>query len=644
VTQVWNYSFTVPCALIMLTLVVFYFSRPHLPIRRSRTFLALLILQLLVMVFDVASSLADEHYSQVSDEALYFLNTAFFVLFLVRIFWFFLFTAVILCMHSRRFLLVAAIPLIAAEIIALSSPLSGAVFSLVDGAYRSGPLYYILYVCFFFYIALSIGLVVVLRNRLGKTELVGAIAYNIVLIAGNIVRFTFPYLLAMNTFCMVAIVIIFMEFLNPDLYLNNRGPSFNMRGFRLVLEDLADRGDYQMLGFVLKNYNYERSILGARQMDQVLGQVVRHLSDSYPGMLLFYLRSGRFALLRSGTTDWVAVREQIRDRFSKSWQTEQIDFSLNIGFRFSSVKSERRDPDGILADFLVGLDEARETAEYGAFDQEMLSDTETASQHVNVLRSLEHALNRNEVEVFFQPLVDAETREVVAAEALARIRDASGKIIEPGMFITLAEKSGYINLLGEQVLEKTCAFISAHDMDELGLRWINVNLSPIQCMQRDAAERIATVLERHGVPVQRVHLELTEESMIDYELLERQLIELKHRGFELSLDDFGSGYSNLTRVKHYPFNNIKIDMEVVWDYTHNHDELLPAIVHGLKQMGYTITAEGVETEAMAKSLTDIGVNTLQGYYFSKPLPPAGFVERYGAQRESSFGPSDGSAR
>ena len=631
-TQVWNYSFTVPCALIMLTLVAFYFSRPHLPIRRSRTFLALLILQLLVMVFDVASSLADEHYSQVSDTALYFLNTAFFVLFLVRIFWFFLFTADIVRMHSRRFLLVAAIPLVVAVVIALSSPFSGAMFYLEDGAYRSGPLYNILYVCFFFYIALSIGLVVVLRNRMGKTELVGAIGYNIVLIAGNIVRYTFPYLLAMNTFCVVAIVIIFMEFLNPDLYLNNRGPAFNMRGFRLVLEDLADRGDYQMLGFVLKNYNYERSILGVRQMDQVLGQVVRHLSDSYPGMLLFYLRSGRFALLRRGTTDWVEVRAQIRDRFSKSWQTEQIDFSLNIGFTFSSVKSEMRNPDSILADFLVGLDEARETAEYGAYDQEMLSDAETASQHVDVLRSLEHALNRNEVEVFLQPLVDAETRELVAAEALARIRDASGKIIEPGMFITLAEKSGYINLLGEQVLEKTCAFINSHDMEELGLRWINVNLSPIQCMQRDAAERIAAILERHEVPVQCVHLELTEESLIDYELLERQLIELKRRGFELSLDDFGSGYANLTRVKHYPFNNIKIDMEVVWDYARDHDELLPAIVHGLRKMGYSITAEGVETQAMAQSLTDIGVNYLQGFYFSEPLPPAEFVERCGAQR------------
>ena len=630
-TQVWNYSFTVPCALIMLTLVIFYFSRPHLPIRRSRTFLSLLILQLLVMVFDVASSLADEHYSQVPDAALYFLNTAFFVLFLARIFWFFLFTAVIVRMHSRRFLLVAAIPLVAAVVIALSSPLSGAVFYLEDGAYRSGPFYYILYVCFFFYIALSMGLAAVLRNRMRKTEFAGAILYNLVLIAGNIVRFTFPYLLAMNTFCVVAILIIFLEFLNPDLYLTNRSPAFNMRGFRLVLEDMAGRKDYQMLGFVLKNYYYERSILGASQMDQVFAQVVRHLSETHPDMLLFYLRSGRFVLLRSGTTDWVAIREQIRDRFSKSWQTGQIDLSLNIGFTFAAVKSEIKDPESILTDFLVGLDEARETAEYGALDQEALPDAETVSLHVDTLRSLERALNQNEVEVFFQPLVDAETHELVAAEALARIRDASGKIIEPGMFIALAEKSGHINLLGEQVLEKTCAFINSHDMETLGLRWINVNLSPIQCMQRDTAERIAAILERHKVPVQRIHLELTEESMINYELLERQLFELKRRGFELVLDDYGSGYSNLTRVKHYPFNNIKIDMEVVWDYSRDHDEILPAIVHGFKQMGYSVTAEGVETEAMAKSLADIGVNNLQGFYFSKPLPPAEFVERYGTQ-------------
>jgi len=627
--QVWNYSFTVPCALLMATLLAFYFSRPRLPINLNRTFLGLLALQLLVMVFDVGSSLADENYTRFSPEALYALNMAFFILFHLRILWFYRFTLDILHEQSRPFRVATALPCIIACLVTLSSPLTGAVFSIQGGAYQSGPLYRILYVCFFFYILLSIVMLGVRGRRLQKSELASAIAFNLVLAAGNVVRFLFPYLLAMNTFCMVAIVIIYLEFLNPDLYLTNRGPAFNMRGFRLVMANLPERRECQMLGFVLKNYNYERSILGAGQMDEVLGQVVQHITRTFPGTLLFYLRSGRFALVRTAPTDWENVRDQIHERFGQSWQTEHIDLSLNIGFAFSTVEAGAKDSESAVTNLLIALDEARDASDREtSLSTTIPRSNQVVSQHVSVLHSLELALDQDGVEVFLQPLVDSASREIVAAEALARIRDTSGEIIPPSAFIPLAEKSGYINLLGDQVLEKTCRFIGSHNMDALGLRWINVNLSPIQCMQHDIAERIIPVLQRFQVPARLVHLELTEQSMIDYSLLESQLLALRQSGFELSLDDFGTGYSNLARVKHYPFTNIKIDMGVVWDYTRHRDDLLPAIIQGFHQMGFSITAEGIEDQATAEALTSIGVDYLQGFFFCEPLPAEEFVKRY----------------
>ena len=162
----------------------------------------------------------------------------------------------------------------------------------------------------------------------------------------------------------------------------------------------------------------------------------------------------------------------------------------------------------------------------------------------------------------------------------------------------------------------------------------NVNLSPLQCMRPDLRERYTAILERYGVAPERIHLEITEQSVGDNSLVEQQISELRAGGFLFSLDDYGSGYSNLTRVKRYPFVNIKLDMEVVWDYFRDRDELLPTLVRAFKDMRYSVTAEGIETAAMADAMVEIGCDFLQGYYFSQPLPVEQFAEKY-APRENT---------
>ena len=117
------------------------------------------------------------------------------------------------------------------------------------------------------------------------------------------------------------------------------------------------------------------------------------------------------------------------------------------------------------------------------------------------------------VEVFLQPIVDSRSHRIVSAEALARLRNEDGELIPPGLFIPIAEKNGNINLLGEQVLRKVCEFIRDHDVRSMGLHWININLSPIQCMHSNLPRLISSILEEYGVSSDMIHLEITEESM-----------------------------------------------------------------------------------------------------------------------------------
>ena len=125
-----------------------------------------------------------------------------------------------------------------------------------------------------------------------------------------------------------------------------------------------------------------------------------------------------------------------------------------------------------------------------------------------------------------------------------------------------------------------------------------------------------------------LHLEITEESMIDYALLQSQIQLMTSVGFKFVLDDYGKGYSNVSRLKKCPFINVKLDMEIVWDYFKTNDAIVPMLIRSFKDMGFSVTAEGIETEEMALRMRDLGCDYLQGYYFSKPLPADEFAKKY----------------
>lgn len=129
-----------------------------------------------------------------------------------------------------------------------------------------------------------------------------------------------------------------------------------------------------------------------------------------------------------------------------------------------------------------------------------------------------------------------------------------------------------------------------------------------------------------------IHLEITEESMAQRTELRVLMDDMNARGFRFAMDDYGSGYANASRLKELPFSNVKIDKGVVWNYFHEPDAVLPLTVQMLHGIGCTVTAEGVETEEMVDALEKMGVDYLQGYYFSKPIPADEFVKKYEADR------------
>ena len=622
-----NYSFLIPSLLILILIMGYYFFRPRLPIRLNRSFLAILTIDICTEIFEAISSRLNETCSEHAPWLLWLFGVLFFFFYFSRAYMFFVFTISILdargISRSRLHVFTPVVYYFCA-LLALTSPFTGWLFRVENG-YQKGPVYFLFYVCCVAYILFSQLAAIRHRKELTTHEFISISAIQVILLIGIVVRALVPNWLVMNTFCLMAIIVIFLSFLNPDLYMSERGYVYNLPAFQaLVSECVRRRRPCRILAFALQNYNEHREIFGGAQMDEALVAINRYLADSFRQMSPFYLRNGFYALVGQNLPDLDVLRDSISQRFASPWKTSNGELRMTVAFVEADTEILDCPADRLVNALFLSLDELGRASD--ADSSRSLTDSiEQITERLEIRRCLEHALDHDELEVFLQPIVDTVSGKRIAAEALVRLRDGQGKIIRPDLFITLAEREGYIARLGEQVLSKVCRFIHDHDMDAMGVRWINVNLSPLQFMSRDIPARFTAILRQYGVSTDRIHLEITEQSMIDFSLMRDQIMDLHSSGFEFALDDYGSGYSNLTRVRRYPFTNIKIDMEVVRNYYRDRDPLLPALIQAFKKMKFTITAEGIETADMAEAIKEIGCDYLQGYYFSRPVPMPEFA-------------------
>ena len=239
---------------------------------------------------------------------------------------------------------------------------------------------------------------------------------------------------------------------------------------------------------------------------------------------------------------------------------------------------------------------------------------------------LRRALERDELELYYQPLVDLDQRSIVAVEALVRWRHPQRGIVLPGAFVPVAEESGLIVPLGRWVLREACRQLARWTADPLiDLPCLTVNLSGRQLAEASLPEELDEILRQTGVPPERLGLELTESVLMEETSSPTAVLQdLKELGVRLMLDDFGTGYSSLNHVKRFPIEAIKVDREfcagVVEDEGDRH--ILRAIVSMASAMDVAVVAEGVESAEQARWLRHLGIGLVQGYAFGRPMPAA----------------------
>jgi EAL domain-containing protein (putative c-di-GMP-specific phosphodiesterase class I) len=237
--------------------------------------------------------------------------------------------------------------------------------------------------------------------------------------------------------------------------------------------------------------------------------------------------------------------------------------------------------------------------------------------------ALHDAIARNEIELHYQPQVNLASGEIVGMEALARWRHPQFGMVSPSVFIPLAEETGLIGPIGAWVLHEACRQNKAWQDEGLPPLRVAVNLSARQFWQRDIADVVAKTLAETGLASRFLELEITESMLMqDVSATIGIMQQLKKIGISFSLDDFGTGHSSLSYLKRFPIETLKIDQSFVRDIPHDKDDsaIVAAIIAMSSALGIKVIAEGVETLEQFAFLCAQKCTSMQGYYFSKPLP------------------------
>ena len=253
---------------------------------------------------------------------------------------------------------------------------------------------------------------------------------------------------------------------------------------------------------------------------------------------------------------------------------------------------------------------------------------EEVYQEKKVERLIVDALEHNRVDTFYQPIYSTEQGRFTTAEALVRIRDEDGRLVPPGIFIEVAEKKGLILQLGERVFENVCQFIQQENIEKYGLEYIEVNLSVVQCAYEKLAEVFIHYMKKYNVNPKQINLEITESaSLTAKQNLVRNMEMLMDYGVRFSLDDFGTGQSNLNYIIEMPVDIVKFDRSMILSYFENGKAkyVMDAAMHMIHGMDLKIVSEGIETKEQFETMEYLGINYIQGYYFSKPLSRNDFI-------------------
>ena len=485
-----------------------------------------------------------------------------------------------------------------------------------DGYFTYGTSVFLVYIFAIIHILSIVAVIIICRKKISKRRRFAVGLWVTLWIAAAVVQYLNNRLLVVGFASAIGMLIIFIIMENPESYRDRRTGCFNSYALSEFSHRLFEtKSKFGLLEIRLKGSESDDD-------DSTESALKKAVSFAASHKELFVFRNVNNIIIISRDSALLKkYGDELLDILDKKGQLNKNRPSVFVEHGEDFIHMTE------LFQFLSFVNSSfTETT-----DRMYIADEKVINKYRErplIEQEITNALSENRVEVFLQPIFSNNKQKFTSAEALVRIRKTDGSLLPPDAFIPVAESSGQIVRLGERVFEKVCEFLKNTNAVELGIHYVEVNLSVVQCEMADLSDRLIAIIEKYGINANLINLEITESaSVTSRAVLLKNMQQLIEYGFTFSLDDFGKGQSNLMYVVEMPVSIIKLDydMSKAFFNTPKAKQVVRAVVSMAHGMNLKLVAEGIETKDEIDGMYNENIDYIQGYFYSKPLPMNEFL-------------------
>lgn len=519
--------------------------------------------------------------------------------------------------------LLAACPFLISMIVVAVGPLY--YYQGPEGSYSYGPMANTVYGSVIIYIGLMLYTLTKYKGKENRQKR-RAIEISVLMWAvAGILQSVNHNLLTSGLALVLSIYYIYYAFENPKNLVEVETGCHNKTAFSMMLDEYFQRGyEFVVLDIVfidmLKIYHSHGHEMGRRYVSEVASQM-----SSITKSIVFRSKGDTISMVirKSSEEELDQILRKMQKAVNVPVHLDNYHFLGKVHIdivncpKYASTSDDIYNIIDYMSDYV-----AEGAGMLVEVDEQILSSRERQLAIENILSE---ALLHEGFDVFYQPIYHPRERRFASAEALLRLKDKETiGFISPEEFIPIAERKGMITEIGNVVAMKVCRFMKEQNLPDKGVSYIEINLSGVQCAEKDLADNMKRILRRYEIDPSWIDFEVTETAAVDSgEILYENMCKLRENGSTFAMDDFGTGYSNLAQMAEVAYDFIKLDKSLIWPAFEEGNEkariLLTEVVDLIQKLGFEIIAEGVETEAMVEWLIAHNIGHLQGYYYSRPI-------------------------
>lgn len=541
---------------------------------------------------------------------------------------------------SKRSLLLQYVTVGIDIILIASSPFTHLIMYYdADGAYCHGPLMMGLYAVTVAYMVGSVIYLYIHKQIIRPEQIIVVLFYTFATIVAMVIQFFIPTMLIIGLVSAFSILLFYFTLRNPLEFTYDDIGTFNRSAFKEYFFSRGELKNQAAMMIYMPNLESLKELYGTDNTHYIMKQYVKKASRLTGAKFFFYLFHNCLVVIFKD-------QQEAEEMARKLMEQEEIPL-------YPSPESESRIQNPISMEFYILPDisllpEEELTVKGDSHFDTLLNillyaqkipgsqgityiDEKIIHEYTRnnmVQERIIDAISKKSFEVLLQPIYDIKKKKFNGAESLIRARDLDGRYISPTKFITQAERTGHILAIGDIAFEKTFEYINSGRLREIGIEKVNINLSMVQCMQDNIVEHILSIINRYEIPCDMLRFEITESLVENDPIRLANIMEAFCReGIEFAMDDYGTGYSNTTRLMNFPFNEVKFDKSFVDAAAIDQQKAIPLkhLMSMAKDFSKTVLVEGVETEEMADLMEEYQADLIQGYFYSKPLEFDDFV-------------------